>query len=201
MQFYSSNVDFLLSKLFFFGVSSMGLRTMVGSGQKIEDIEQQSRSQGSLLPALRSVPQGGQERTLGTRLIEQPLSLGNSLGLFIFIPKFSGDLFEQNNRNILVLKCEKLNRKSLALYLSCEQNSCGRSVPRRRSQGGFVTRSCPTGGLRDKLKERLRGRLVRNVSYFPFFLSAFTCNNEIQTKKSKIRTNGKTEPQHLPRDI
>ena len=39
MQFCSSNVDFLLSKLFFFGVSSMGLRTMVGSGQKIEDIE------------------------------------------------------------------------------------------------------------------------------------------------------------------
>ena len=33
------NVDFLLSKLFFFGVSSMGLRTMVGSGQKIEDME------------------------------------------------------------------------------------------------------------------------------------------------------------------
>ena len=38
------------------------------------------------------------------------LSLGNSLVYFIFVPKFSGDLLKQNNQNILVIKCEKLNR-------------------------------------------------------------------------------------------
>ena len=48
------------------------------------------------------------------------LSLGNSLGYFVIIPKFSGDFFKQNNRNILVIKCGKLNRKSLALYLRRE---------------------------------------------------------------------------------
>ena len=36
--------------------------------------------------------------------------------------------FKQNNRNILVVKCEKVNRKSLALYLRREQNSCGRDA-------------------------------------------------------------------------
>ena len=130
----------MLSKLFFLGVSSMGLRTMVTVNKlsyPVCWVRSKDRGHGVAV-----------------------LSLGNSLGYFIFIPKFSKDLFKQNNRNILVIKYEKLNQKSLALYLRREQNSCGRSVPRRRSWGGFVTRSCPTGGLRDKPKERLRVRLV-----------------------------------------
>ena len=34
------------------------------------------------------------------------LSLENYRGRFVFIPKVSGDLFFNNNRNVLVLKCE-----------------------------------------------------------------------------------------------
>ena len=95
-------IDFLLSKLSFFGVSSMGLRTMV-TVNKLSYSACWVRSK---------------DRGYGVAA----LSLGNSLGYFLFIPKFSEDLFKQNNRIILVIKCEKLNQKSLALYLRREQN-------------------------------------------------------------------------------
>ena len=73
-------------QLCFFGVSSVEFRTMV-------TVKKRS------YPAcwVRSKDRGHEVAVL---------SLGNSLGYFVFIPKLSGDLVLQNNRNIFVIKCE-----------------------------------------------------------------------------------------------